>query len=176
MVKQPKSPKKPGQIRRSEAKKKSFIYGIILILLFSCQQKRDFIFNDDDIRYIVTEHRDNHNCKFPKFMIDIAKYDRVLISKNLLGNADKQAINVFEIYPDRGIKEIIAVRDRFNFPGNTGVIPYVHGNFFVFDIDKFPTINLFLIFDVPPGERSSSPRPCGFEMEIFDKKAFSKQS
>jgi len=175
MIKQSKIPKDSSDIARIKTSVMSFICVPLLIFLFSCQQRKDFILNDEDIRYLANEHSANHVGRFPKFMIDLDKYERILISKYLVDSSENQSINVFEVNPEKDYSEIVSIKDRLSLPGNTGVIPYENGDFFVFDIDNFSATHLFLIFDVPTGDKTPS-WPCGFEMEIYDKNAFSKQS
>ena len=155
---------------------KSVISIALLILLFSCQHKKDYVFNDDDIRFIINERNNNRTWEFPSFTIDKGEYNRLLISKNLLGKNEKTTINVFKIDQEKGYREILASTDRLSYQGNIGLIPYEEGNYFVYEIHKFPVKNMLILFDVPAGENPLISWDCGLDIKIINSKAFHKKS
>ena len=151
------------------------IFLTIFIFLIACQQKKDYVIDDDKIRDIINQRNFKRTREFPKYVLNKREYGRILISRKLLTEDWESNINVFEFDPEENYNEIFSLRDKSTYPGIIEFIPYIESNYLVYEIDKLPSQELFFWLIAHAGTDPAGSWICGFEIEIYKSKIIYKK-
>lgn len=146
----------------------------IIISYSSCQQKSDFVFDDDEIRLIINKRIVDYKENIRKYTIDKRDYKRILISKNLLEGKSTKSLTVFEVDTKENYHKIISVAEGSKYPEYFDFMPYEENNYFVYELDKLPP-KLFLKITVITLKDPIITYDGGFEIEINKSKVFNKK-
>ena len=151
------------------------IFLTIFIFLIACQQKRDYVVDDDKIRDIINQRNFKRTREFPKYVLNKREYGRILISRKLLTEDWESNINVFEFDPEESYYKIYSIPDKSKYPGIIEFIPYIESDYLVYEIDKLPSQKLFFWLVAHSGTDPEVSFICGFGIEIYKSKVLYKK-